>query len=127
MATTPQERINAKIAQVKQEHDEPFVRLLTQVNKTHLHGKGKLTAVAEVDRNSLRWTLAWTADKIDFDLNIVVNIADDGKQAHIDRVWVHRHVSAPFDHEGHTPTTHMRRLTSLSIAEIKEAIETEFK
>jgi hypothetical protein len=31
------------------------------------------------------------------------------------------------DFEGHTPTTRMRRLTSLSIAAIREAIDAEWR
>ncbi len=119
-------RINQKIDQVKSELDLPVVGLLKDANKRHLKSKGKVSSAPIIDRNNVRWTLAWKEEKTAFDLSVVIAIMDDGAQARVDRVWVHRHVTTPFDYDGHTPTTHMRRLTSLSIAEIKSAIEAEF-
>ena len=126
-AQTAQDRINQQIEFVKHEYGNGIVNLLKETNKTRLQSKGKLTLSPTQDRNSLRWTLAWKENKISFELNVVFSLTDNGAQARIDRVWVHRHASAPFDFEGHTPTTHMHRLTSLSLAEIKSAIEAEFR
>jgi hypothetical protein len=122
-----QERINQKIEQVKHEIASGIVNLLQAANIKHLKSKGKVTALPIVDRNSVRWSLAWKQEKTMFDLSIVVTLSDDGTRARVDRVWVHRHAATPFDFDGHTPTTHMRRLTSLSIPEIEAAIEAEFK
>ena len=68
----------------------------------------------------------WKDGAINFDLNVVVTIEDDGKHARVGRVWVQRHASTSLDFEGHTPTTRMRRLTGLSLDEIREAIEAEW-
>jgi hypothetical protein len=122
-----QERIDEKIEQVKREFGSGVMNLLKAANRTHLRSRGKVTILPLVDRNNVRWGLSWKDKKMSYDLNIVVAINDDGIQARVDRVWVHRRVSTPFDFDGHTPTTHMRRLTSLAIAEIAEAIEAEFK
>ncbi len=119
-------RINQKIEQVKNELGTAVSSLLRDANKRYLKSKGKVSTTPTIERNSIRWTLAWREEKMTFDLSIVVAVIDDGAQARVDRVWVHRHVTTPFDYDGHTPTTHMRRLTSLSIAEIKSAVEAEF-
>ncbi len=119
-------RIHQKIDQVKSELGNAVSSLLKDANKRHLKSKGKVSAVPTIERSTVRWTLAWREEKMTFDLNVVVAVVDDGASARVDRVWVHRHVTTPFDYDGHTPTTHMRRLTSLSIAEIKSAIEAEF-
>ncbi len=122
-----QARITEKIEQVKHAYSDEINELLKEVNRARLNGKGKITEAPIVEGNSLRWTLAWKEErKISLELNIVVNIEDDGQQARVGRVWVHRHASTPLDYEGHTPTTRMRRLTALSIPEIKEAIEAEW-
>ncbi len=125
-ALNAESRINQKIEQVKNEIGAAVGNLLRDANKRYLKSKGKLAATPIVDHNSVRWTLSWKEEKTTFDLSVVVAVVDDGTQARVDRVWVHRHATTPFDYDGHTPTTHMRRLTSLSIAEIKSAIEAEF-
>jgi hypothetical protein len=122
-----QDRINQQLEQVKRDLGDNIVNLLRDANRTHLDGKAIMAAAPTIDRNSVRWTLAWKENEVSFNLNVVVAVVDDGKQARVDRVWVHRHVTTPFDFDGHTPTTRMRRLTSLSIAEIKSAIEAEFR
>ncbi len=120
-------RIDAKIEEVKGEYAAGIRELLSEINQTRLKGKGKVEPPV-VDGSSLRWTLAWREEhKISLELNIVVNVEDDGRQARVDRVWVHRHASTPMDFEGHTPTTRMRRLTRLSIATIREAIDAEWR
>lgn len=123
---TAENRINQKIEQIKAEIGLAVVNLLKDANRRYLKSKGKMNTLPTIERNSIRWTLAWKEEKTTFDLNVVVAVTDDGTQARVDRVWVHRHVTTPFDYDGHTPTTHMRRLTSLSIAEIKSAVEAEF-
>ncbi len=127
MTDSTQDRINRQIEQVKNEFSKSIVELLKEVNKQHLKGKGNVAPQPIIDRTNLRWTLAWKVGKISYDLNIVANVEDDGKQARISKVWVHRHASTDYDFDGHTPTTRMRRLTGLSLAEIKEAIEAELK
>ncbi len=122
-----QARIDDKIEQVKRDYSDAIRALLQETNRTRLKGRGKVIAVPEAERNSLRWTLAWKEQqKISFELNIVVNIEDDGHTAQVGRVWVHRHASTPIDFEGHTPTTRMRRLARLDIDEIRQAIEAEW-
>ena len=121
------QRIDAKIEEVKGEYAAGIHELLSEVNATRLKGKGKIEPPV-VEGSSLRWTLAWREEsKISLELNIVANVEDDGRQARVGRVWVHRHASTPMDFEGHTPTTRMRRLTSLSIAAIREAIDAEWR
>jgi|GEM_PF-788775 len=121
-----QERIAQKIEEVKNALGKDLVELLKQINATRLGGKGKVTETPVVERASVRWTLAWEQGKISYDLNIVVRFDDDGKNARVAGVWVHRHASTPMEYEGHTPTTRMHRLTGLSIKEIKEAIDAEW-
>ncbi len=123
---TAEGRIDQKIEQVKSDIGNSVVNLLKRANKIHLKGEGTATSAPTIEHNTVRWTLAWKEEEITYELNIVVAILDDGTQAHVDRVWVHRHVTTPFDFDGRTPTTHMRRLTSLSSAEIKNAVEAEF-
>jgi hypothetical protein len=120
-------RIDTKIEGVKGEYAAGIRELLSEVNTTRLKGKGKIEPPV-VEGSSLRWTLAWREEReISLELNIVANVEDDGRQARVGRVWVHRHASTPMDFEGHTPTTRMRRLTSLSIAAIREAIDAEWR
>lgn len=121
-----QERITQKIQEVRTTFGKDIVALLRRVNMARLAGKGKVTAAPVIDRTSLRWTLAWRQDKISYDLNVVVRFDDDGQTARVTGVWVHRHAATPLEYEGHTPTTRMRRLTSLSIPEIREAIDAEW-
>lgn len=125
--TEANERINAVIEQVKRDFGNGIVDLLKMVNQTHLKGKGKVTSQPKIDRSNVRWILAWKQDKISYDLNIVVSVDDDGIEARVGKVWVHRHASTDYDFDGHTPTTRMRRLAGLSLNEIKEAVEAEFK
>jgi hypothetical protein len=121
-----QERIDKKIEEVKTTLGKDLVALLKQVNATRLAGKGKVTTTPVADRASLRWTLAWSQDKVSYDMNVVIRFDDDGQTARVAGVWVHRHASTPMEFEGHTPTTRMHRLTGLSVQEIKEAIEAEW-
>jgi len=122
-----QERIDQLIEQIKREFGNDILNLLKAANRKYLKSRGKLTHQPLIDWNNVRWSLSWKDAKMSYELNVVVAISDDGAQARVDRVWVHRHVSTSFDFEGHTPTTHMRRLTGLAIAEIAEAIDAEFK
>ena len=95
MATTTntqEARIQAKIAEIKQNYGGAIVALLNETNERRLHGTGKITAAPAIDRTNLRWTLAWMEkEKVSFDLNVVVAVEDDGKQASIGRVFVQRH------------------------------------
>jgi hypothetical protein len=120
-------RMKAKIDQVRQEYGDAIVDLLNEKNARLLQGKGEISIEPIIEHTNVRWVLSWTEqEKISFDLNVVIGIEDDGKQARVGRVWVHRHASTPLDFDGHTPTTRMRRLTGLSIREIREAIEQEW-
>lgn len=124
---SPQQiRVNQKIEEVKNEFGSALRYLLQDLNKTRLNNRGNLLPSPVVDKNSLRWTLVWQEGAINYDLNVVVAIDDDGKQARVGRVWVQRHATAAFDYDGHTPTTRMRRLTALSLDEIRAAIEAEW-
>lgn len=124
--TTKETRINQKIDEIKSEHGSRIIGLLKEVNQTRLKGKGKVIDTPTIDRNNVRWTLAWKEGSISFDLNVVVSIEDDGKQSRVGKVWIHRHAASSLDFDGHTPTTRMKRLTSLSLGEIRQAIEVEF-
>ncbi len=122
-----QQRIDATIEGIKRDYSSRVVDLFQDLNTSRLSGNGKITAAPVVDGASLRWTLEWTEErKISFELSLVVNVEDDGREARIGRVWVHRHASTPLDYDGHTPTTRMRRLTGLSLREIREAIDAEW-
>ena len=135
-AQTAHERIHQKIEEIKSQFGTGIHTLLQEVNKAKLKGKGKITAAPAVDQNTLRWTLAWKATApgavgkkagaVSFELNIVVFVEDDGREARVAKVWVHRRASTPMEFEGHTPTTRMRRLAHLSLSEIREAIEAEW-
>ncbi len=122
-----QQRIDATIEGIKRDYSSRVVDLFQDLNTSRLRGNGKITAAPVVEGASLRWTLEWTEErKISFELSLVVNVEDDGREARIGRVWVHRHASTPLDYDGHTPTTRMRRLTGLSLREIREAIDAEW-
>jgi hypothetical protein len=120
-----QSRIDAKIAEIKRDFAQGLGDYMRQLNRKRLRRRGTITADALVDRNSLRWTLAWKEQhKVSYQLSVVVGVEDDGQTARVSRVWVHRKASTPLDYDGHTPTTRMR-LTGLSLDEIKEAIDAE--
>ncbi len=122
-----QPRIAAAIEGIKRDYSNSIVDLFQDLNASRLNGKGKITAAPVVEGASLRWTLEWTEErKISFELSLVVNVEDDGREARVGRVWVHRHASTPLDYDGHTPTTRMRRLTGLSLREIRDAIDAEW-
>lgn len=121
-----QARINQMIDSLKNEFSSGVVAMLKDANRAHLNGKGKVTLSPVVDSMSIRWMLVWNEGKVSFELNIVVTMMDDGAQARVDRVWVHRHVTTPFDFDGNTPSTHMHRLTGLNLPEIRAAVESEF-
>jgi hypothetical protein len=127
MVNLAEERINEKLAEIQQGVGKSITELLRETNKTKLAGKGKVSAHPIRERSGLRWTLAWHEGKVAYDLNVVVNVEDDGKETRVSKVLVHRHASADYDYEGHIPTTRMRRLAKLDIAEIKDAITAEMK
>ncbi len=127
MTTPAEERLNEKLAEIQQGVGKSIVELLHQTNKDKLAGKGKVSVHPIRERSALRWTLAWHEGKVAYDLNIVVYVEDDGTAAKVSKVLVHRHASADFDYDGHTPTTRMRRLTGLSLEELQQAIEAELK
>lgn len=121
-----EQRIAAKIEEVTREYGADLYNLLKEMNDTRLRGKGKLTPTPIFDRNSLRWTLAWRGDNVSYEMNIIVRFEDDGHEARVAQVWVHRHASTPVQFEGHTPTTRMHRLAGLNLAEIRDAVHAEW-
>ena len=122
-----QARVDAKMAEIDHAYGSDIRDLLKEISKTRLKNKGKLTLEPVIENNSLRWTLSWKEQqKISLELHVIVSVEDDGHAAKVSRVWVHRHASTSVDYEGHTPTTRMRRLASLSIDEIREAIDAEW-
>lgn len=127
-ALTPaqEQRIAAKIDQVKREFGADIYGLLKEQNDLRLKGKGKLNQEPVMDRHSLRWTLAWRGENVSYEMNIIVRLEDDGQEAHVAQVWVHRHASTPVEFEGHTPTTRMHRLSGLDLTDIRNAIEVEW-
>jgi hypothetical protein len=126
LSAEAQARINELIEETQNGIGKQITALLKEINATRLANKGKVSQPI-VNRASLRWTLAWEQNKISYDLNIIVRFEDNGKVARVAGVWVHRHASTPLDYEGHTPTTRMHRLTGLTIKEIREAIDAEWK
>jgi hypothetical protein len=126
LSAAAQTRINTLIEEIKNGIGKEITALLQEINATRLANKGKLSRPI-VDRASLRWTLAWEQNKISYDLNIIIRFDDNGTVARVAGVWVHRHASTPLDYEGHTPTTRMHRLAGLTIKEIREAIDAQWK
>jgi hypothetical protein len=121
-----QARVAAKIEEINHAYGSDIRDLLKEVSRTRLKNKGKLTLAPAIENNSLRWTLSWKEQqKISLELHVIISVEDDGHAAKVGRVWIHRHASTSIDFEGHTPTTRMRRLASLSIDEIREAIDAE--
>jgi hypothetical protein len=121
-----QARVDAKIEEIERAYGSDIRDLLKEVARTRLKNKGKLTLAPVIENNSLRWSLTWKEQqKISLELHVIVSVEDDGHAARVGRVWIHRHASTPIDFEGHTPTTRMRRLTGLSIEEIRAAIYAE--
>jgi len=121
-----QARVDAKIEEIERAYGSDIRDLLKEVGRTRLKNKGKLTLAPVIENNSLRWSLTWKEQqKISLELHVIVSVEDDGHAARVGRVWIHRHASTPIDFEGHTPTTRMRRLTGLSIEEIRAAIYAE--
>jgi hypothetical protein len=124
--TPPPDRIPIKMEEVKREYGGGIVDLLKELNRIRLKSKGRLTSLPITDRKSLRWTLAWKTERVSYEMSVIVRFDDDGQVARVAGVWVHRHASTPMDYEGHTPTTRMHRLATLSIAGIREAIDAEW-
>ena len=122
-----QARADAKIEEIRRAYGDEINNLLKEINQARLKGKGKITPTPVIENNCLRWTLTWNEQqKISFELNVVVSVEDDGHAARVGRVWVHRHASTQIDFEGHTPTTRMRRLATLSMDAIREAVDAEW-
>jgi hypothetical protein len=119
-------RLQQQINDVQKDFGAKIYEMLLNVNRERLHGKANLTDEPYIDQHSLRWTMKWKEARIAYELSVVVRVEDNGREARVGGVWVRRHASTPLDFEGHTPTTRMRRVTNLSIKEIKEAIEAEW-
>ena len=120
-------RINQKLDELKRDMGPGIDGLLAELNRTRLNGKGTTAAAPAVEKNGLRWTLAWSAEQnVSYELNVVIQIEDTGKIARVSKVWIHRRVATPIGYEGHTPTTKMLLIATLSIANIREAILLEW-
>ena len=122
-----QARVDTKIKEITRAYGGQINNLLKEINQARLKSNGRITPTPVIENNNLRWTLTWKEQqKISFELNVVVSVEDDGHAARVGRVWVHRHASTEIDFEGHTPTTRMRRLATLSMDAIREAIDAEW-
>jgi hypothetical protein len=128
MTKAQEARIRVRIEEVRREYHDGIIDLLKEMNERRLLGKGQVASAPVVERTNIRWNLTWKEKlKISYDLNVVIGVEDDGKQARVGRVWVHRHASTPLDYEDHTPTSRMRRLSGFSMKEIREAVEAELR
>lgn len=122
-----QDRIHQKIKEVDQQWGAEINQLLVELNRLRLNGGGKVNESPAASKNSLRWTLTWKdAAGIHFEINVVARFEDDGHQARLAGIFVHRHASTPIAFEGHTPTTKMRKISQLSLAAIRDAIAAEW-
>ena len=122
-----QARVDAKLEEIKLAYGDAINRLLKEINQARLKGRGKIKPTPVIENNSLHWVLSWKEQqKISFELDVIVSIEDDGRAAKVGRVWVRRHASTEIDFDGHTPTTRMRRLATLSMEGIREAIDAEW-
>ena len=126
-ADLQQERIQEKIKEVEREFGGKIYDLLQEMNKARLKGKAQLNDEPYTDEHSLRWLMKWKEAKIAYELSIVIRVEDTGREARVGGVWVRRHASTPLDFEGHTPTTRMRRVTNVSIKDIRAAVEAEWE
>jgi hypothetical protein len=111
-------RLRVKASEIVREYGPAIHGLLTELNRTRLDGQGRLTS-AEIGRKAIRWELEWKDEPVSYRVHIGVTIGDDGKEAFVDRVLVQREASAPYSFEGHTPTTMMKQIAHLDVAEIK--------
>ncbi len=120
------ERLAKKLDEVEDEYDIPISDLFAEINRTQLGDAGKRVATPYRDEYSLRWVMKWDgADSASYELSIVFRVEDTGSEARIAGIWVRRHASMPFDFDGDTPTTHMRRVTDISMDGIRAAVEAE--
>ncbi|MBI4789411.1 MAG: hypothetical protein HY782_20470 [Chloroflexi bacterium] len=115
-------RLQRKASEVVRDHGPAIRQLLADLNKSRLKGLGRLGS-AEIGRMAIRWELQWKADPVTYRMHIAVTLADDGQKAFVDRVLVQREASAPYDFQGHTPTTMMKQIATLNVKEIKSKLE----
>lgn len=118
--------VGEKAQQFLRKYGDQIGNLLNETNRVNLRGKGKILFHPISDDDILHWTLEWKQDQVSLDLNLVVHIEKNDGPLQIESVLVHRHASAPYDFEGHMPTTRMRRLNGFSMLEIKRAVDAEF-
>ncbi len=111
-------RLRVKASEIVREYGPAIHGLLAEMNMTRLDGQGRLTS-AEIGRKAIRWELEWKNEPVSYRIHVAVTIADDGKEAFVDRVLVQREASAPYAFEGHTPTTMMKQIAHLEVEEIK--------
>ena len=110
--------MRVKASEIVREYGPAIHGLLAELNETRLDGQGRLTS-AEIGRKAIRWELEWKAEPVSYRIHVGVTVGDDGKEAFVDRVLVQREASAPYSFEGHTPTTMMKQIAHLDVAEIK--------
>ena len=125
-ADLQQERVQQKINEVEKEYGVKIHDLLLSMNRERLNGKAQLNEEPYTDEHSLRWVMKWKEARIAYEMSIVIRVEDTGREARVGGVWVRRHASTPLDFEGHTPTTRMRRVTNLTMKDIKDAVEAEW-
>lgn len=95
-------------------------QLFAELNRTRLNGQGKVKS--EISRRVIRWMLEWRTQSITYKMRVMILLADDEKRAFVDRVLVQKEASTPAIFEGHTPTTTMKQVTSVSLEEIHRAL-----
>ena len=122
-----QARIDAKIEEIHRAYGGEIRDLLKEINNTRLKNKGKLTLTPVIENNSLRWTLSWKEQQeISLELHVIVSVEDDGHAAKVSRC---RSVVTRSPRLIMTDTRRrrgLRRLASLSIDEIRDAIDAEW-
>ena len=117
-----EQRLQRKASEVVRDFGPSIHQLLAELNKARLKGAGRLGS-AEIGRKAIRWELEWSAEPVSYRMHIAVTLADDGQKAFVDRVLVQREASAPYNYQGHTPTTMMKQIATLDIKQIKSKLE----
>lgn len=115
-------RLEQKASEVVTEFGPGIHQTLAELNKTRLQNQGRLGS-AEVGRRGVRWALEWQAGEIAYRMNIAIRIVDNGSSAMVDQVIVQKEASTPYAFAGHTPTTTMKLVHEVNIAEINKALD----
>ncbi len=117
---TSETRLKNKAAEVAEKSGAAIQQLLAELNAARLNGAGKISHDSQPQH--VRWSLEWKRETITYRLRIAARLVDDGSEARFDQVLVQKEAWTAYQFEGHTPTTTMKRVSSLDIAKIREAV-----